>query len=522
MADEKQQDDYIEIKIPQEQEEEPAPANTRTEPKKAPAKKKVTARKAAPKPITPKNASKPPARKQPRKSSGSGNWLWLLLLIIGLVVIAAVIYLSLQQSPKEKAGEEDYAVALVNGQPIYASEFDELYQGYLKSLPYQPNQTVQEDIKESLINQLIEQKLLLQEADNQGITASQEELDAYAEDLKAFFSITQEQLENILAQQNISQDEFEENNRQQIVVTKLINQTVLSKIIITDEDIEARYENETLFYTVPEQAIVRHILVAAEPNMTDEELEQKAQDVEDMIKPDFSNFCGLVTNYSADPGSLATCGEYAVAQDGYFIPEFEQAAFSLDVNQTAIVKSDFGYHIIWKVSLEPAHVQPLEEVYDEIEGLIRQERTSLGVSKYLDGLRDQATIERYPLDGSAAAKKDAATDEVDAEDQDEELQVTVEKTKPVRQGDFGKCLSDAGAVMYGVDWAPDVEEQKGILGEAFEEIEYVDCTDVDGETPAACSEVVKYSNWPVWVINGEIFPGKQSEPSLFQKTGCAV
>ena len=231
---------------------------------------------------------------------------------------------------------------------------------------------------------------------------------------------------------------------------------------------------------------------------------------------DFSNFCDLVSEHSADPGSIATCGEYAVSQDGRFVPQFEDAAFEMDINDTVIVNTTFGYHIMWKVDHTQASTLPLEEVAEDVRNLIVQEKTSLEVVTFINALRDEATIERYPLDGSTAADDDA--DVVDDDSQDD-MQVEVEKTRPVREGDFGECLTDANAVLYGVDWAPDVQEQIDLLGEAFDEIEYVDCDPESGDAPEACADIAVY---PSWMIDGQMVSGLQSVNALSQRTGCTA
>ncbi|MBD3209244.1 peptidylprolyl isomerase [Candidatus Woesearchaeota archaeon] len=520
MADDKHQDeDYIEINIPQEGEplipDEPLEVKEPEEKKQKP-KKKATKKKTPKKPVTPKKkkkAKKPkPKKKAPAKEAPSSNWLWALLLVIGLLIIAAVIYLSLQQTPTE-TGEEQRVAALVNNQPIYWDEVEQIYD----TLP--PTVQAQAD-EEVILEQLIEQELLLQEAEEQGYKVTDEELDDYTASLLDMFGMTEAQLENSLALQGTTREAFDENNKKQLLVSKLINDTVYSEIIVTDEDLEAAYNESGELYEVPEQAIIRHILLAPEGNETAEALEARAADVKGMIADDFNNFCTLVTNYSDDGGSIATCGEYAVAQNGQYVEAFEEAAFDMDVNETAIVETQFGQHIMWKVDHWEATTQTLNEVRDELEAVIVQERGALEVRRYIDELRDDATIEKYPKEGLPPVTAPLTAEEEEA--QEEEVQVEVEDTKPVREGNFGKCLAEQGAVLYGVSWAPDVDDQKGLLGGAFDEITYVDCDPTGGEASAACNDITVY---PTWII-GEgddalVLQGKQTINALTRETGCA-
>lgn len=527
MADEiKQQDeDYIEIKIPSQepprqeaaaekaQVKEPAEKPKPITPKKK-AVKSAPAKKAAAKKQPIKSA---PAKKPAERSAGAGNWLWAVLLILGVVVIVVVIYLSLRGAPKDD-GEELRVAALVNGMPIYTSELNDIYD----NLPENMKET---NTKEDVLDQLIEQEVLAQAAAEAGVEATDEDVAAYIHELMVYFGVNETEFASLVELQGITMDEFVESARNQIAVTKFVNETVLSNIVVTEEEIQQRYIADEEYLTIPQTATVRHILISPGENETLEETLAKAEEVKAMIADDFSNFCDLVTEYSADPGSVASCGEYSVAQDGSYVPEFEEAAFALDINETDIVQTAYGYHIIWKVRYADAGIRPLEEVRDQVEEYVRQEKASLAVRQFISELRDQATIEKYPIDGAPLVPEQTAPATVEQEvEQEESAKVEVEKSKPVREGDFGKCLADAGAVLYGVDWpsATDVVEQIELLGEAADQVTYVDCDPDNGQVPAACEGMSAY---PTWIIgsgdDAQVLTGKQSLNALSQKTGCA-
>ena len=80
---------------------------------------------------------------------------------------------------------------------------------------------------------------------------------------------------------------------------------------------------------------------------------------------------------------------------------------------------------------------------------------------------------------------------------------------------FAKCLTEKGAVMYGAYWCPHCKEQKKMFGNAFEYINYIECT----EDKQACMEAA-ISGYPTWIIAGEKYPGKQSFERLSSITDC--
>ena len=520
MVDEqKQGEDYLEIQIPNQ---EPAQAEEKVSQEKEakpvekkpikPVKKtkkttkKKTAKKAAKKKVAP--AKKETKKKPAKKEAKPNNWLWIILLVIGLLVIGAVITLSLQ--PQESEDDEQRVAVLVNNEPIYTSEVEEIY----SKLP--PEMTA-ELTEEDILEQLIEQELLVQEAIANGLEVTDEELVEYLDELKAYFGMNDEQLNAALAAQDMTREEFEKSSRRQILVNDFINQTIYSQIEVAEEDVAARYEAEKELFAVPETATVKHILVTLETNETNESLRTRAEEIVDMLEEDFENFCDLVTEYTADPASIPTCGEYEVTISANYVEEFKTAALTMNVDEVAIVESQFGLHIMLKTAHEEAGYLSLEEVSADIEQVIKQEESSVLIAAYIAELRDKATIEKYPLN----AEEEVVTAPLpveEEEEQEEQLEAEVEETQPVREGNFGTCLSEEEAVLFGVSWSPDVTAQQELLGEALEAITYVDCDPQEGEAPASCEDIKVY---PTWVIGEEkVLEGLQSLNSLARETGC--
>jgi parvulin-like peptidyl-prolyl isomerase len=461
--------------------------------------------------------ARPVAESGRKSSSGGGMWVWAVLLIIGLAIIAVVIILTLRSSDNGVASRGTTVAALVNGQPVYQEEVDEIYD----RLP--PEYQVQVD-KTVILEQLIEQELLIQAAEKEGISVSRQELDDTIAQVMVDFQLDEAQLDAILQKQNITRAEFERVAKRQLLATKLINETVYKGIVITDEQVAARYEQDKVYFAVPEMAVVRHILIAQGVNGTLEDALAEAKRVKRLIADDFSNFCDLVANYTTDLASVATCGEYQVAKDGQYVPEFQDAAFDMDINDTDVVETEFGYHVMWKVSHQAAGTAPLEEVAEQVRAQLFNEEANKATRLYLDTLKDEASIEKYNAlvqSNESAVTSAPLTVEAD-EQQEEDLQVTVEPTKPARQSSFGSCLAEAGAVLYGTSWSPDVQAQKDLLGEALGEIVYVDCDPAEGSAPAACEGIMVY---PTWVIgegaDATVLSGKQSLNALERVTGCS-
>ena len=85
------------------------------------------------------------------------------------------------------------------------------------------------------------------------------------------------------------------------------------------------------------------------------------------------------------------------------MPEFEKAAFSLAKGATSgLVQSSYGFHIIRLDDKQAAHVKTLDEVKDQIERAVKQQKAAQAAATQVNALLAQARSEG--LDKAAAAK----------------------------------------------------------------------------------------------------------------------
>jgi peptidyl-prolyl cis-trans isomerase D len=144
----------------------------------------------------------------------------------------------------------------------------------------------------------------------------------------------------------------------------------------TQQEIQAYYNQHQQEYSVPEQARSRHILIqvaAGADAKTDATARAKAEDVLKQLKAG-GNWAELAKKYSDDPGSKDSGGELGFAQRGRMVPEFDKAIFTQPINEIAIVRSQFGYHVVQVEERTAAHTQTLAEVLPTIQATIGRER----------------------------------------------------------------------------------------------------------------------------------------------------
>lgn len=149
----------------------------------------------------------------------------------------------------------------------------------------------------------------------------------------------------------------DEDDYREIVRTSLLyDQAVYGDIEVPDEEVETRFDR------MKEEVEAEHILVADEE--TANEVKKKLDEGEDFAK--------LAKEYSEDPGSAEEGGKLGYFTAGEMVPEFEDAAYTLEIDKISDpVETDNGFHII-KVT-DKREIEDDIGSFEENEEAIRNE-----------------------------------------------------------------------------------------------------------------------------------------------------
>ena len=148
-------------------------------------------------------------------------------------------------------------------------------------------------------------------------------------------------------------------------------------VLVNEDALRTYYDENQGAYTVEEQRNVNHILINlaqdADEAAHDAAL-AKAQKALERARAG-EDFEALATELSDDVGSRTEGGETGMFPRGVMAPEFEQAAFELEVGGVSEpVKTRFGYHIIKLKAVEPGGLQSYEDVREQVEAAYRSEQ----------------------------------------------------------------------------------------------------------------------------------------------------
>ena len=173
----------------------------------------------------------------------------------------------------------------------------------------------------------------------------------------------------------------------------------------SQQEIQQYYSAHQTEYQEPEQARSRHILIpvaAGADAKTDAAAKAKAEGILKQLQ-NGGSWDDLAKKDSEDPGSKDKGGELGFARRGAMVPEFDNAIFTQKIGDIAIVKSQFGYHIVQVEERKAAHAQSLNEVLPTIQAQLIREKAASAEDAYAQTLMTEAG--KNGLDKTAAAHK---------------------------------------------------------------------------------------------------------------------
>ena len=154
-----------------------------------------------------------------------------------------------QQEIGENLDDNDPMV-VVNGEEILKSEFLAEFETtkqmvtaqYGIDIESEENQALIPQLQQQTIQNMISQEALAQEAENQGLEVSEEEIEDSIEQLKEQFG-GEEGYDEALAQENLTEEELKDMLRQEQLTTTLIENNVsYDSINVTEEELTNYYE----------------------------------------------------------------------------------------------------------------------------------------------------------------------------------------------------------------------------------------------------------------------------------------
>lgn len=319
---------------------------------------------------------------------------------VSICLISASLAFAHNLDAQPKEGKSlDKILAIVGKEIIMQSEID---QNIAMMAQQQANVKFDDvELREKVLEELINNKLLITKAIEDSIVVSDEEI-----------AMRWNEVINSMIRQYGSEKRIEEVlgkplSRVKVEYSDVIKNKILYETLIRNKFSTVTTSNQEVidFYNmykdsmemVPPKVALYHIVKNVKiNNQTKVDVFELAKKVRDSIVSG-ADFAELAKRYSGDPGSASTGGDLGWFEKGKLIPEFEKAAMALQKGETSLpILTPFGYHVIQTIDKKPTALNTrhilfkLDQSNDDKENTIKELNTIVEQFKAGESFSDLA------------------------------------------------------------------------------------------------------------------------------------
>lgn len=293
--------------------------------------------------------------------------------------VLPILFFSLWGCGRWEGGLPDHVLAQVNQEEITVNDFDREF----KELILEPGKETKgasvRSLKQSYLDQVIERKILVQEAQRLGIKVSQEELNQAILEIKMDYP--GEGFGEKLGLKGSSLEEWKVRLEEKLLAEKMIRSARHYRGEIEEKEALQYYEAHRSSFQLDKKVRARQIVVS--------DGEEAIQILKRLKKGE--SFEKLASEKSLGPEKV-NGGEL-----GYFSPgerpiEFDRV-FTMEVGAVSeVIKSPYGYHIFkLEEKMEPRQI-PFEEAKPRVLEELRQKKGEEEYQRWLKGLKGKAKV----------------------------------------------------------------------------------------------------------------------------------
>jgi len=319
-------------------------------------------------------------------------------------ILASVIFIFLTGPFANGADYVDRVVAVVNDDVITLSEVEKAGRNFFARIrsqaPADELEMTLEKGRKEVLNTLIDKMIAKQKAGELSITVDESEIDSAIEQILAKNNATLQDFRKELAMMNLSEQDYRDDLRDQILQSKLIGYQVRSRIVVIEDDIKEYYQKE---FTEEKGENGYNILQMGfswnteNPGAsgTKEEALKTAEEIRARVLAGES-FTELAKSYSNLP-SAADGGSIGLIKKDDMAAYMRETVLAIHPGEISpIVETDNAFQFFKLLSVRDGDLvvkAPYESVKDEIRDMLYRQKMEEQYAEWVKSLREQAYIE---------------------------------------------------------------------------------------------------------------------------------
>lgn len=293
----------------------------------------------------------------------------------------------------------DRIVAVVNQEVITYSEIEKRSRAAPQEIQAEDRLEKQKRTQEvfrKVLDRIIEEKLIEQEAKKSGIKVTPKEIEGAIDEVKQRNKINQEQLEEALAVEGLTLETFKKDLEKKILRNKFVHSIVKVEQKPGEKELTEFFLKNANQYRVKESYRPAHILFLVPQEATPEQIRgirKKSQRVLEKIK-EGADFAEMAMEYSEDASTRKEGGDLGYFNKGELLPALERQAMKLQVGEVSdLVRTEFGFHILKLLDRKGGEPPPFEEIKERVQADYYENEFEKAYQQFLSKLKEKSVIE---------------------------------------------------------------------------------------------------------------------------------
>ncbi len=280
---------------------------------------------------------------------------------------------------------EDGIVAIVNSDLIMLSE--------IKRELAAERERIQKDyrgdtlarrlktVEYATLTSMIERRLQLQEAKTRSV------------------AVTDQEIQQALRQMKQQGETIDETNpadmkrlREQVTLLKIVDRDVRSAVMVADSDLKRYFQEHRDRFALSEEYTLSQILIKPRSPDDTADAREKIREATALLKQGES-FEDVALRFSDGPNA-SHGGHLGLVRQGELLPEIERTVATLVPGGISdVIETSEGFHIMRLEDKTPKQFRPYEQVRNEIQSLVFQQKSEDVFQTWLANLKNKAYIE---------------------------------------------------------------------------------------------------------------------------------
>jgi len=291
----------------------------------------------------------------------------------------------------------DGVAAIVGDEVILLSEVRDAWHGYIDRVRAQGESLSEQEamqLRATALETLIDEKIVLQLAKKQNMTATDEDIDESISGIARDEGVSVDTIYEAAAKQGLDKKTYREQLGRQITRMKVVQGAVQGKVRVSDEDVKKLYDERYGHAKPGARLKVLHILIGFPPDAKEAdraEARKLAEQLREKAKQG-GDFAGLARKYSSAP--TAQQGGLTTFREADAPPEIKAAVSSLSPGDISeVVENAHGENIFQFLErFDPSDVA-YEKVADRLRAELMEQRTMPAFEKWIAEVKKSRYIE---------------------------------------------------------------------------------------------------------------------------------